>query len=185
MKYLSYLVVFFLFFVACAEDKPVQDESTEVQTETSQSGQDVLQNLREKALDENDRSGRLKASLKPIQEAFSASEAAMPDLEGVEVSIDDDCILRIVNHANGNIETRVDLNHLDPKGFSLVPDATPDEFPGVRVQTLESAPLVEIYRNGELYTKDNEIVIKLKDRSAVERVTPVLLQTMMICRGDI
>ena len=141
--------------------------------------------MSENALEEGDKAGRVLASIKPIQEEFTRSEADMPELSGVEVSIDGDCNLRITNHASGEIETRVNLNQLDSNGFSLIPDNAPGEFPGVRVASIGQEAIVEVYRNGELITRDNELVIKLVDRTAVERITPVLLQMMMICKGTI
>ncbi|MCB0704658.1 MAG: hypothetical protein KDC34_05085 [Saprospiraceae bacterium] len=179
---LSFLFVFLL--LACAEnEKPEQTET--VPESGLQTGEEILNELREAALDEGDTVGRIMSSIKPIQEEFARSEPQMPELVDVEVSIDGNCNLKIVNHATGNIETRVNLKQLDSNGFSLIPDNDPGEFPGLQVSTIDQASVVEIYRNGELITRNNELVIKLVDRAAIERITPVLLQMMMICNGTI
>jgi hypothetical protein len=174
-----------VFLSACSEEPSTTTPDPVDQEPTEMTGKEILDSLQSVAIQEDDLSARLQASIRPIQQAFTESESAMPDLSEVTVEIDDNCILRIVNRANGLIETRVDLNKLNPQGFSLIRDEQEGEFPGVRIAAQNNEPVVEIYRNGELFTRDNELVIKLKDRSSIEAVTPVLLQTMLICSGEI
>ena len=174
-----------LLIGACkqSENPPVSEE-TPVEDST-QSGKEILDDLRDKAVSEDDLLGRLRSSLIPVQEEFARSENSMPQLSGVEVSVDENCQLTILNKAEGEIATKVNLGQLNTEGFSLIPDMTEDEFPGVRVSTLDEAAVVEIYRNGELLQKNNELVIHLVDRPAIERITPVILQMIMICQGKI
>ena len=171
-----------LFAIACSNEVPAEEPQTEESQEVS--GQEIIDSLRSRALPEDDIAGRLQASIQPVIEAFAASEPNMPSLANVEVTLDENCLFRIINRAEGEVETRVDLRQLDPNGFSLIRDDQPGEFPGLRIATLDQEPLVEIYRNGELMTRNNELVIKLMDRKSIETITPVMLQTIHLCRGD-
>ncbi|MCB0640469.1 MAG: hypothetical protein KDC44_02480, partial [Phaeodactylibacter sp.] len=79
--------------------------------------------------------------------------------------------------------TKVNLKDLDPEGFGLIPDFDADEFPGLRIRSINEAPVVEQYQEGKLVKKNNELVIYLATRESIERITPVMLQMLYLCQG--
>lgn len=161
----------------CKNDQP-SSESLTVREDST-----LMEQLSARAVDENDISGRLKPTATVLMEEFTRSEKTMPGLKNVQVTIDADCVLTISNEASGKEVTRVNLQDLDPAGFSLIPDLNEGDFPGLRIQTKENKDLVAFSKDGELVRKKPELVIYMADRQAIERITPYMLQALNICQG--
>ena len=178
-------VLFLLLFWSCQSNESSRDAGADASPpDTSAvSGQEMMDQLRAQALEESDIEGRLQATVGVIQEAFSRSEAAMPALQNVRVSIDGDCMLTIGNYPEPGAETRVSLKDLDPDGFQLIPDQQEGEFPGLRIRTLDGRPAVEVRKKGRVLQQKNELEIFMADREAIGRVTPYMVQALNICRG--
>ncbi|MBK7407703.1 MAG: hypothetical protein IPJ40_06235 [Saprospirales bacterium] len=136
-----------LFFVLAASwSCQSNDRKPGAASGTDTSALSGLEQLRAQAVDENDIYGRLRATVSILQDEFSRSEAAMPGLKKVSVEIDANCLLTISNKAFGDEMTRVNLQALDPNGFSLIPDLNEGDFPGLRVRTLGGKPAVELLK---------------------------------------
>lgn len=170
-----------ILMAACAND-PKEPTSESASENGLISGADLIQQLRDKAIDENDWIGRLESSIQPIQEEFTASDAAMEEIKNVTVRVDEACNLVITNFAAGKVETRVNLLNLDRNNLKLIADNNPGEFPGIRVFTKGEQDLVETWQDDKLVGKSNELVIKMASRQSIERIAPVVIQTIYICQ---
>jgi hypothetical protein len=181
-KFFSILVILLpLFYWSCESNESPRDAP---RTDSSTvSGREMMDQLRAQALEESDIAGRLQATVTVMQEAFSRSEAAMPALQNVRVSIDGDCLLTIGNYPEPGAETRVSLHDLDPDGFQLIPDQQEGEFPGLRIRTLDGRSVVEVKKKGGVLQQKSELEIFMADREAIGRVTPYMVQALNICRG--
>ena len=171
----------------CTEEKPVasSDSETEInsgEAPATKSGKELLEELKAKAVDENDIEARLAGSIEPLREEYTKSAKAMSTLKDVAVSIDADCNLLIENSAKGKGLTKVNLKQLDTEGFGLIPDLNPEEYPGLRIKSIDEAPVVEEYLDGQLVNKNNELIIHLATRESIERITPVMLQMLYLCQ---
>ena len=168
-----------LLLSACQDSSKPETPVIEPETKT---GKEILDDLKAQAIEEDDLLGRLNSGIKTVQEEFTKSEAAMPDLQNVQVTIDENCLLSI---RNGNQETRVDMHLLNAQtgGMSLIPDLNEGEFPGIRIETIDQEPVVEMYQNGKLVNKNNELVIHLATRKSIERIAPALVQTVQLCQS--
>ena len=147
------------------------------------SEESVLAQLKREALPSDDLLGRLKQGLVRLQEGYDQAEGRMPSVKEVEVSIDAECLLSISNKAAGGTMVQVNLKDLDTNGLSLIPDLAQGEFPGLRIKTIEQKPTVLHYQGGRLVDKGDELVIYLADRTAIESVTPAILQSIYLCQG--
>ena len=177
----TFLLCVLLLMAACGNDPKESVQEPNPDSELI-SGADLMQQLRDQAIDENDLLGRLESSVQPIQEEFNVSDAAMEEIKDVTVRVDDACNLVITNFANGKVETKVSLHHLDRNNLKLIPDNNPGEFPGIRVFTKGEQELVETWTDGQLTSKSNELVIKMASRQSIERIAPVIIQTIYICQ---
>ena len=165
----------------CKGDGPTNTSGAEA--DSRETGQELIDRLAAEAVDENDIQGRLQATVVVLQEEFAKSEKLMSGLKNVKVDIGADCVLTITNNAFGKETTRVSLKDLDPKGFSLIPDLTEGDFPGLRIQTLGGATAVEVLKDGAVINKKPELVLYMANRPAIERITPYMLQALNICHG--
>lgn len=172
-----------LLSISCANEPEGEDvpQANEPAGETI-SGADLMQQLRDQSIDENDLLGRLESSIQPIQEEFNASDAAMSEIKDVTVRVDEACNLIITNYASGKVETKVNLHNLDRNNMKLIADNNPGEFPGIRVFTKGEQALVETYVDGKLTQTSNELIIKMGSRQSIERIAPVIIQTIYICQ---
>jgi hypothetical protein len=171
-----------VFGCAPNPETPATDEQPEPETMT---GKELLDKLKAEALDPNDLAGRLNKSIVPLQEEYDKSEPLMAEFADVKVSVDGGCTLTIENRADGIQQTKVDLSKLDVNGLSLIPDLQAGEFPGIRIKVLNDEPLVEIYQEGKLVTRNNELVIMMASRPSIERIAPVIVQMIHLCQGTI
>ena len=173
-------------FVACQNEEPtIGLEHADVKQQKEDgvaSGKELLDSLRRQAVREDDKAGRIALSLKPIREEFAKSEQVMPELKDVKVEVGEDCILHLYNHAQGEEETRVDLLKLDLNGFNLIPDFTQEDRPGLRIRTINGEAAVEIYRDGQLVDSRESLEIYMAERKNIERIVPVMVQLLRICR---
>jgi hypothetical protein len=181
MRLQPVLFLSLLLMAACAND-PKEPTLESTPANELISGADLVQQLRDNAIDENDWLGRLESSIQPIQEEFNASDAAMEEIKDVTVRVDGACNLVITNLAAGKVETRVNLHSLDRNNLKLIADNSPGEFPGIRVFTKGEQDLVETWVDGKLTGKSNELVIKMASRQSIERIAPVIIQTIYICQ---
>ncbi len=190
-KWLFFLSLLLAIVFAACESESVRDQAVEdlaASGETKQqagqtlSGKDLLDSLRQQAVREDDKAGRIAMSLKPLREEFAKSEKVMPDLKQVRLEVGEDCILHLYNEAHGKEEIRVDLLKLDLNGFSLIPDFTQEDWPGLRIRTVNGEAAVEVYRDGKLVESRESLEIYMAERKNIERITPVMVQLLRICR---
>lgn len=181
--FLPLLLVIFVIQPGCKSDNTAANGNSDgASGDSTLTGQQIIDQLKAKAVDESDISGRLQATVTVLQEEYTRSEAVMKGLKKVKVEVNGDCVLSISNAANGEV-TRVSLKDLDRQGFSLIPDLNEGDFPGLRIQTIGLKEVVELYKGGDLALKKSELVIYLADRPAIERITPYMLQALNICQG--
>ncbi|RMG85023.1 MAG: hypothetical protein D6714_06790 [Bacteroidetes bacterium] len=169
-------------------EKPATNAAPATAPASTETPKTPLDELRERAIPEEDIMSRIEQGLAVIQGEFDRSAPKMPDLGKVTIDHDLDCNLIIRNEKDGNVyETRVNMNDLETGqgGFRLDPDFEPDDFPGLIVSTKNDAPKVHLFKNGKETTTDNELKIYLVDRPAIEKIAPALLQTIRICQDEI
>lgn len=182
--FISLLFILSLVLSWNCHSEPKTETSAANQAEPASSSEVApIDRLKSQVVDESDIYGRLRATVSVLQDEYTKSEPTMPGLKHVSVEIGADCILTISNKAYGDEVTRVNLQALDPNGFSLIPDLNEGDFPGLRIRTMESRPAVELLKNGALVTTQPELVIYLANRPAIERITPYMLQALNICQG--
>ncbi len=183
------LSLFALFFFACGNDNPPEGNYAQVpENEQAAPAGDPMSDLRSRAISEDDIYGRVSQSLVPLQEEYRNANGKLPGVGKVTIFVDEHLTMLIKNEVDGNVfETKVNLKNLqsDGKGMRLVPDLSPGEFPGLRIFTVNNEPLVETYKNGELISTDDYLEIFLPARENIERITPVMVQTIKIAHGEI
>jgi hypothetical protein len=160
-----FLLISLLAFLACKSEAPGPETGSAPEASPAET---PIEQLKARAVEEGDIYGRLQPTATVLQEEYTRSEKALPNLKNVQVSIDAGCILTIVNQANGGDTKRINLRNLNPRGFSLIPDQNAGDFPGLRIQAREGA-------------SEPELIIYMADRPAIERITPYLLQAVNIC----
>ncbi|MFZ2899750.1 MAG: hypothetical protein WA004_14075 [Saprospiraceae bacterium] len=181
--FLPLVLVIFIIQLGCkSENGAASDAGDGAGVDSTLTGQQIIDQLKAQAVDESDILGRLQPTARVLQEEYTRSEAVMEGLKKVKVEIGGDCVLSISNAATGEL-TKVNLKDLDRQGFSLIPDLNEGDFPGLRIQTTGLKETVALYKGGDLVLKKNELVIYLADRSAIERITPYMLQALNICQG--
>lgn len=179
---LSILLFIPLLTIACNENNTTQNTPP-----TNQTPIEPIEKLRDTAIPEEDIIGRIDQGLATVQTEYDRSVGSMPDLGKVTIESDFDCVLTIRNEKDGTVyETKVDMNDLNTEqgGFRLIPDHAAGDFPGLRISTKNDAPKVVILKDGKEMTKDNQLVIYLADRPAIEKITPAILQTIRICQNE-
>lgn len=137
------------------------------------------------AVDEDDIMGRMAFGIKTLQEEFDRSSANMRSLGKVTVSVDERANFVIKNEVNGEVkETRVNLRDLDTNqgAFRLIPDTQEGEAPGLLIQTIQNKQKVEHLVDGKVRQRNSEIQIFMMDRTAIERITPAILQTIRLAK---
>lgn len=170
---------------SCKNEKNLPETNP---VDSLKTGAEVMAELEAQSFEEDDIEGRIKNSISKAQAEFTKSEVEekMPGLKNVKLVVDADCNLTITNEDGEGSMTKLNLADLDAKtGFSLIADMAPGEFPGLRIKTIDEKAAVEIYQGGKLVNKDNELVIFLATRQHVERITPIMLQSIQICQGTI
>lgn len=123
-----------------------------------------------------------------LRREYARAIGILPGLKGVEVLVDQACLLTIREEKTDGVwERRVHLKSLDTSnnGFRLLPDQNPGEFPGVAIRTLGDRALVEILHDGQPQPPESQLVIYLHDRAAIEAVVPALLQSIRLCKGSL
>lgn len=145
-----------------------------------------LEELKARALKEEDTYGRVKQSLVTLQNAYTQSEGKMPNRGKVTVFLDEHLTMLIKNEYKGDVfETKVNLKNLNPEngGMKLMPDLVEGEYPGLLIFTLEGKGKVEKYKNGKLISEDNQLEIYMPGRSSIEKITPALVQALNVAHG--
>jgi len=144
--------------------------------------------LKAKALREEDTYGRVKQSLVTLQDAYTKSEGKIPNRGKVTVFLDEHLTMQIKNEYKGDVyETKVNLTDLNAEngGMKLLPGLAPGDFPGLLVFTLEGKGKVEQYKNGKLISEDNQLEIYMPGRASIERLTPALVQAINVAHRKI
>lgn len=188
LKALAFFV-FAMFFFACGNDNPPDGNYAQVsETDQSSTAADPMADIRSKAIPEEDIYQRVSRSLVPLQEEYRKANGKVTGVGKVTIFVDEHLTMLIKNEVGNDVfETKVNLKNLqsEGKGMRLVPDLSPGEFPGLRIFTVDNKPLVETYKNGELISTDDYLEIFLPARENIERITPVMVQTIKIAHGDI
>ena len=178
--------MFFLVwsFPSCQNDSSANASGqTEEENAEELTGKDLMQDLREQAVGEDDKLGRIEQALKPLREEYAKSEKVLSSLKDVKVEMGEDCVLHIYNHARGEEEVRVNVLKLDVDGgFSLIADMNPGDLPGLRIRTIGGESAVEFYRDGQLTGSQEALEIYMAERANIERITPALVQLLRVCR---
>lgn len=174
---------------ACGSDSHPEGTMKEVpaaQTTTPQA--DPMAEIRSKAIPEDDIFARVQNSLIPLQEAYRSAEGKVPGIGKVTLYVDEHMNFLMKNVVGNDVfEVRLNLKDLQGsgEGMRLVPDMGPGEFPGLRIFTQGNKPLVKTYKNGELIDQSDHFEIFLPTRPDIERITPVMVQTIKIARREI
>ncbi|GAB4241916.1 MAG: hypothetical protein Kow0027_00010 [Saprospiraceae bacterium] len=183
------IFAFAVFFFACGNDNPPDGNYAQVpENEQSSASADPMADIRAKAIPEDDIYRRVSQSLVPLQEEYRKASGKIPGIGKVTVFVDEHLTVLIKNEVKGDVfETKFNLKNLQSEGsgMRLVPDLSPGEFPGLRIFTIDNKPLVETYKNGELISTDDYFEIFLPARENIERITPVMVQTIKIAHGEI
>ncbi len=178
-----------LLYFACGNDTPPDGAYNPVpENQTADPVADPMAAIRANAIPEEDIYGRVSRSLIPLQEEYSKANGKIPGIGKVTIFVDEHLTLLIKNEVGSDVfETKVNLKKLQAtgEGMRLVPDLSPGEFPGLRIFTVNNEPQVKIFKNGELISTDDYLEIFLPARENIERITPVMVQTIKIAHGDI
>ncbi len=180
-----------LFIAACNNDNSTSANGTEAKA-VGEAGEGTASytydNMKAKALKEEDTYGRVKQSLVTLQDAFTKSEGKIPNRGKVTVFLDDHLTVQIKNEYKGDVyETNVNLKDLNPEngGMKLMPDLAEGENPGLLIFTIEGKGKVEKYKNGKLISEDNQLEIYMPDRESIERITPAIVQALNVAHKKI
>jgi len=184
-------IALLLIFAACNTDNSTSANGTEAKA-VGEAGEGTAgytyENMKAKALKEEDTYGRVKQSLVTLQDAFTKSEGKIPNRGKVTVFLDNHLTMQIKNEYKGDVyETNVNLKDLNPEngGMKLMPDLAEGEYPGLLVFTIEGKGKVEQYKNGKLISEDNQLEIYMPDRASIERITPAIVQALNVAHKKI
>jgi len=187
-KIILFIVVAIIFAACVNEPQPSAETPKTPQKESSAvvetaSGKKMV--LPDKPVGEDDLMGRMAFGIRTLQEEFDRSSADMQMIGNVKVVIDEQANLLIQNEVNGSLkEMKVNLNDLETGqgGFQLLPDQEEGEYPGLLIHTKQNAQKVAYYVDGKLRQRSGELQLFMVDRSAIERITPAMLQTIRIAQ---
>lgn len=160
---------------------PVGDQ-TEVGTESAT----PVDNLKTKAVDQNDFHGQAKSSLAFLQEELNKATGKVPGIGKITVLLDDNLTMIVRNELDGKIEeTKANLKSLnaDPKSLEVFPEGVKGEYPGFRMFIQKGKPEVEVTVNGKTKSQDY-LEFFLSERSSVERVLSGLMQAVRSAQGS-
>lgn len=160
---------------------PVGDQ-TEVGTESAT----PVENLKTKAVDQNDFHGQAKSSLAFLQEELNKATGKVPGIGKTTVLLDDNLTMIVRNELDGKIEeTKANLKSLnaDPKSLEVFPEGVKGEYPGFRMFVQKGKPQVEVTVNGKTNRQDY-LEFFLAERSSVERVLSGLMQAVRSAQGN-
>ncbi|HFA47695.1 MAG TPA: hypothetical protein ENJ95_01610 [Bacteroidetes bacterium] len=188
---IPFFLLFTLFVFSCTsesapEEKQKAATAQPVQAADGQLKGGSLEELKEKALDENDTYGRVRQSLGVLQKEFNQAQQKAKKTGKMSVIVDEDFNLIIRNENKENVgESRVNLKDLNAAngGMRLLPDDAPGDYPGFSISVIEGRPGVEIYSNGEKVGELRELQIFLAGRESVERVVPAFVQALNVVHG--
>lgn len=186
---LLFTIITLSLLAACGSDTHPEGTMKEVPAaQPAQTSADPMAEIRSKAIPEDDIFGRIQNSLIPLQEAYRNAEGKVPGIGKVTLYVDEHMNFLMKNVVGNDVfEIRFNLKDLQGsgEGMRLVPDTAPGEFPGLRIFTEGNKPLVKTYKNGELIDQSDHFEIFLPTRPDIERITPVMVQTIKIAKGEI
>ena len=175
------LAVIAAFFAACGSEVPDLKNPAPVTDRNVGNVEGAgTDNLKAKAVGENDFYGQAKWALGALQEEYNQASGKVPGVGKVSVMVDENFTMIIRNDNGGQIEeTKVNLNSLndDLKSLEIYPEGVKTEFPGFRIPVLKGKPAVEVNKNGKM-EKQDYLEIFLSERKSVERVISGLRQAM-------
>lgn len=143
----------------------------------------AVEKLRSQAIQETDYYARVQASIVPLQEELTRAKGKIPDLGKVTVSVDEHFNLLIRNEIGKDVlETKAPLKDLNVAngGMDLIRDTDPGTFPGIRLRTIPGRPEIQFFKNGKLEKTEAFLEIYLPTRPNIERIVPVMVQTINI-----
>ena len=186
-RLLIFLAVF-VFIASCTPTAENTEETNDPTTEETSTPDDqsLIESVRATALPEEDINGRLNVGMSKLVDALKAAEGVVPDVKDTDLKIDENCLaVYKTTKSDGVWEYHIDFNKMETAngGFQLIPDHSAGEFPGLIMRTQNGAPIIKVFRDGKAMQNDNEWIIYLADRPAVEKVVPAILQSMNICQS--
>jgi hypothetical protein len=145
-----------------------------------------FEDLKARAMDEGDYIGRASSALRLLQLEYKKCEGKVTGFENVTILLDNLFNMTIKNEFQNVVtETIVNLKNLDysDKGMTLIPDTGKGTFPGIKVCTNDGKDHVRILKNGSLIKEQQCLEIYMVERGNIERLTPALIQALMVAQG--
>lgn len=189
IKKISFSLAIASLLLACnSEPKEGNYQQVEQRSAAVPTGGNAAEQLTAAALEETNYVERVRQSFVPLQEEIRKAKGKVPGIGDVTVLVDEQFNLLIENRYEGSVvQTKVNLKHLNNSqgGMMLIPDKNPGEFPGLRILVKDGQPGVQILKDGKLEKEEKQLEIYLADRSAIERITPAVLQALNIANGNL
>ncbi len=187
LKNIFLFILGFSFILSCKNEPSTSENTRPVAPTDSQPATGGLENLKARALDEDDIFGRVNHSLGVLQKEFQVSNQANPDMGKMNVFVDEKFTLLMRNEVNGDVfDTKVNLKNLNPENGSLrlIPDVELDDLPGFAVSVIDGKEGVERTKNGEIIaSNERELKIFMATRENVEKVVPAFVQALNVVHG--
>lgn len=135
--------------------------------------------------DISDKIGIIREALNPIAAELKDAESSNDKLNNTSIGISDNFILVVENNANGAERFEVDIRQLDKNNIRLIDEEEGRGFPGFAVGTIGYQNKIKHIKGEELVKEENELVFSFKDRDAVGRVLPILVQNINVANGSL
>ena len=163
-----------LLTISCAKNEESGTSKDEEQKE-KQFTQEVT--------DVSDKIGIIREALIPIANEWKAAEASNDKLKNTSLSINDDFVLIVENNADGAERFEVDIRKLDKENIRLVDEEEGFGFPGFSIGTIGYQNDIMHFKGEQMIKGENELVFLFKDRDAVGKVLPILVQNINVANG--
>lgn len=188
-KKILFPVAFAALFFTCKNDpKPDNFQAVDANQPMVPENATPSEKLKATAIDESNYMERVRSSFIPLQEEYRKANGKVPGIGEVNVFVDDNFVLLIENtHGGHTYQTKVNLKNLNGEqgGLMLIPDRNPGEFPGLKILVLDGRNGVEIIKDDKLVREARQLEIFLADRTAIERVTPAIVQALNVVNGKV
>lgn len=137
-------------------------------------------------LQEQDYAGRAKRGLTNLMTQLTEAAEVIEGFENPSFTIDEQCnVVYAYQENEAKYEKRfniADLAHAGGKMSLQADDGREIMFPGFKIQTGTGEPLIEIYKDGKFLQNNDEWDLVLKDRAAVEKAVPNMVNVINVCR---
>ena len=132
---------------------------------------------------EEKRLAYISSGVEKIQSLLEDSDGEMEALLEPKIWVNSQMDILFTPDRKKGTTVRVALNDLDPQNIHLIADEAEGEFPGIAISTYNGAQKVNSEPKKGNTSQSAEFVVYLKDRGAIEKLAPILLQTINIAQG--